>query len=401
MTNRKQSLTSETKTNQVPSRLFSTNEPPYVEALEKLCSQTTTANQCPLANVIESNIPIYNLDVLSYDDANSTNALQDEWHQVLLSGPGVIIFKHVYSDKTLLNRINNTFAAIIRSEVSCGNSGGDHFSSGTNSRIWNSFQKHGLQSPETFVAYYSNPWLALICEAWLGPACRITAQVNIVHPGGKAQICHRDYHLGFQTNEAAARWPKAMHVTSQLLTLQGGIAHSSMPLESGPTRFLPFSQMFEEGFLTYRLPEFQEFFEKHHVSLPLEMGDAVFFNPAIFHAAGENRTTDLHRSANLLQVSSAFGKTMESIDSLALVRACYADLQEKHQREGRSVELSAVVAAVAEGYPFPTNLDMSQPGAHSLAPASEQDVLMQALDEGVGVDECMRRLEERKQNSAP
>ena len=192
-----------------------------------------------------------------------------------------------------------------------------------------------------------------------------------------------------------------MHVTSQLLTLQGSIAHSAMPLESGPTRFLPFSQMFEEGFLTYRLPEFQEFFEKHRVSLPLEMGDAVFFNPAIFHAAGENRTADLHRSANLLQVSSAFGKTMESIDSLALVRACYADLQEKHQREGRSVELNAVVAAVAEGYPFPTNLDMSQPGAHGLAPASEQDVLMQALDEGVGVDECMRRLELRKQNSAP
>ena len=27
----------------------------------------------------------------------------------------------------------------------------------------------------------------------------MTAQINLVHPGGSAQQAHRDYHLGFQT----------------------------------------------------------------------------------------------------------------------------------------------------------------------------------------------------------
>ena len=39
------------------------------------------------------------------------------------------------------------------------------------------------------------------CEAWLGPNYQMTAQVNLVHPGGDFQQAHRDYHLGFQTAE--------------------------------------------------------------------------------------------------------------------------------------------------------------------------------------------------------
>lgn len=34
---------------------------------------------------------------------------------------------------------------------------------------------------------------ALACEAWLGPGYQITAQTNIVKPGGKAQQPHRDF----------------------------------------------------------------------------------------------------------------------------------------------------------------------------------------------------------------
>ena len=40
----------------------------------------------------------------------------------------------------------------------------------------------------------------------------------------------------------------------------------------------------------------------------------MFFNPALFHAAGANHTTDVNRMANLLQVSSAFGRAMEAVD---------------------------------------------------------------------------------------
>jgi ectoine hydroxylase-related dioxygenase (phytanoyl-CoA dioxygenase family) len=54
------------------------------------------------------------------------------------------------------------------------------------------------------------------------------------------------------------------------------------------------------------------------VQLELNKGDVIFFSPAIFHAAGENKSTDIQRLVNLLQVSSAFGRAMESIDRVQL-----------------------------------------------------------------------------------
>jgi ectoine hydroxylase-related dioxygenase (phytanoyl-CoA dioxygenase family) len=231
-----------------------------------------------------------------------------------------------------------------------------------------------------------------VSEAYLGPAYRITTQLNVVKPGGKPQVSHRDYHLGFQTREDVARWPKPMHDASRLLTLQGAVAHSDMPLESGPTRLLPFSQGFEAGFMAYRLEEFDAFFLENYVALPLEKGDAVFFSPALFHAAGENQTKEFERSANLIQVSSAFGKPMESVDPVALVDKAWELIAGKFAREGMSREVEALVAAVAEGYPFPTNLDRRPPAPGGMAPESEQDVLRRGLSEGWGKEKVLEEL---------
>lgn len=386
------------------SRLYSVSQPPSLATLEFFCTQRIQEEAYPLASCIQSNVPIYELSGLSHSAANVTEKLQDEWHHILLSGPGVLVLKDLFSDRALLTRVNEVFSSIIQSELqwSNGSSKGDHFAaSGKNSRIWNSFQKHGKSDPESFVQYYSNPWLALMCAAWLGPAYRITAQVNVVKPGGPAQVSHRDYHLGFQSTEQCAQYPKAIQIASQLLTLQGGVAHCDMPLESGPTRFLPFSQRFEEGFMAYRLPEFQNFFENKYIALPLRMGDAVFFNPAIFHAAGENRTANLERSANLLQVSSAFGKTMETIDSITLVAKCWDSLQAKHRREGMTAEVTAFIAAVGEGYPFPLNLDNRAPAPGGMAPESEQDLLMRGLQRDWNVNEVLDQLKFMREDSLP
>ncbi len=43
--------------------------------------------------------------------------------------------------------------------------------------------------------------------AWLGPGYQVTSQVNVVNPGGQAQVAHRDYHLGFMTEAQAPRTP--------------------------------------------------------------------------------------------------------------------------------------------------------------------------------------------------
>ena len=48
------------------------------------------------------------------------------------------------------------------------------------------------------------------------------------------------------------------------------------------------------------------------------MGDLLFFSPAVMHAAGTNKSSDIYRLANLLQISSAFGRAMETIDRQAM-----------------------------------------------------------------------------------
>jgi ectoine hydroxylase-related dioxygenase (phytanoyl-CoA dioxygenase family) len=305
---------------QAATRLF-TKGAPALEPLVSICSRTTSSVEYPLATSIEKNIPIYRLAPFSELSASQCSSLQDEWHKALYSGPGVFVTTGLVGNKTLIEKVNATYAAIIEQEK--GKTSGDHFAAGNNDRIWNSFSKHALADPVTFAQYYSNPYLSLISKSWLGPGYRVTAQVNNVKPGGSPQEAHRDYHLGFQSTNSCLQYPRATHVASQFLTLQGAVAHTDMPLKTGPTRLLPFSQNFEAGYMAYRLPDFSAYFQDNYVELALSMGDGLFFNPALFHAAGENTSTDKNRLANLLQISSPFGKTMETIKTLPIVERCW------------------------------------------------------------------------------
>jgi ectoine hydroxylase-related dioxygenase (phytanoyl-CoA dioxygenase family) len=153
-----------------------------------------------------------------------------------------------------------------------------------------------------------------------------------------------------------------------------------MPVETGPTLYLPHSQKYPQGYVAYHDPEFTEYFEQHYVQLPLDKGDAAFFSPALFHGAGTNRTRDVARMANLLQVSSAFGRAMETVDTTAICTAVYPVLRRWRSQGAVERLVTNVVAAAAEGYPFPTNLDLDQP-VGSLAPQSQAGLVHQALAE--------------------
>ncbi len=183
-----------------------------------------------------------------------------------------------------------------------------------------------------------------------------------------------------------------MHLLSPVLTLQGAVAHSDMPVESGPTMYLPYSHQYPQGYLAWRRPEFREHFAAHHVQLALRKGDAAFFNPALFHGAGTNVSADVQRSANLLQVSSAFGRAMESVDRVRIARAVYPALLAR-KASGASAEfLANAVAAASEGYPFPTNLDLD-PNVGGLTPLSQTELLTQALDGELGAEEVAEQLD--------
>ncbi|MCB1350621.1 MAG: phytanoyl-CoA dioxygenase, partial [Maritimibacter sp.] len=80
--------------------------------------------------------------------------------------------------------------------------------------------------------------------------------------------------------------------------------------------------------------------------------------------------------ANLLQVSSPMGRAMESVDRVAMVRALYPVLA----RAGLGpADRAAVIAASAEGYSFPTNLD-NDPPVGGLAPETMAAMMARMLD---------------------
>ncbi len=111
------------------------------------------------------------------------------------------------------------------------------------------------------------------------------------------------------------------------------------------------------------------------MQLPLQVGDAAFFNPAVIHGAGTNRSADIRRMANLLQISSAFGRAMESVDRERMCRALYPALQ---AGAAAGVAVEHAIAAAAEGYAFPTNLDRDPP-VDGLAPPTQADLVRSAL----------------------
>lgn len=366
------------------------------DLLEVLTAETEL-DDFPHASRVEQQVLVYDWATLRPDAADPTSRrdVRAELARALSEGPGIVVLAGAF-DAQPLDRATAAFERMVVDQRSKGIAAGDHFAKpGANDRIWNALEKLAVADPAAFVGYYANDALALAAEAWLGPGYQVTSQLNVVNPGGAGQTVHRDYHLGFQSAEVCAAYPAHVHALSQALTLQGAVAHVDMPLESGPTLYLPHSQKYAHGYVAYQQPEFQSYFLEHHVQLPLAAGDAVFFNPALFHAAGSNHTSDVRRMANLLQISSAFGRAMETVDRARVVEAIYPALLAARAAGMPPRDVANVVAATAEGYAFPTNLDRDQP-IDGMSPATQADLVTDALAAGVSQVELHDRLERQQ-----
>jgi ectoine hydroxylase-related dioxygenase (phytanoyl-CoA dioxygenase family) len=371
---------------------------PDLQALLNSCASQAYG---PSASETLHGVPVYDCALLrkrlseTGPHGLSRQDLMGEWIEVFNSGPGILVMRKAWDNLEAIDEATAQFQAMVEAERSTG-SGGDHFAkAGANDRVWNALEKLCIRNPHVFAHYYANDMLALVCEAWLGPAYQVTSQVNCVNPGGAAQMAHRDYHLGFMKPEQAQRYAVPVHHLSPFLTLQGAVAHVDMPLESGPTLYLPHSQKYLPGYLVAGQPEFQVYFDAHHVQLPLRKGDAVFFNPALIHAAGHNRSSGIRRMANLLQVSSAFGRAMETVDRVKMCEALYPTLQAQLAAgQLTPTQAGQAVAACAEGYAFPTNLDRDPP-LGGLAPTSQQAMMLQALTEKWRCEDFVQKLRQQ------
>ncbi len=373
-----------------------------VADLIAITSEPTDVSDYPWAAQVLDGVLLYSAAALrpTMADPVGRRVLQGELVRALTEGPGIVVFTGAFPDTDVVDAVSGAFDDIIDEQRAADGPRGDHFGEpGGNDRIWNALSKLATRAPDRFVDYYANDVIALVSEAWLGPGYQMTSQVNVVNPGGAAQEMHRDYHLGFQDAQMVERFPRPAHAMSAALTLQGAIAHTDMPVESGPTMYLPHSQKYAAGYLAWRLPEFREYAALHHVQIPLFKGDAVFFSPALFHAAGTNTTRTMRRMANLLQVSSAFGRAMESIDREALVLAVYDDLV-KADVDTDARAIANVIAATAEGYAFPTNLDRDVPLGGVPSP-TQATLVHQALAEQWTSAQLAARLAELRISRGP
>ena len=364
------------------------------DLLRALVEQPLGEGPLGFASSVEKGVPLYDCARLTehLEPGEKRDALLVELTGVLLHGSGVFVLKGAYSDTSVIDDVSAVFLRIIADEKKAGG-GADHFAAkGANDRIWNSLEKLCRADPALFALYHANGWTDLAAQAWLGPAYQMTAQVNLVHPGGAAQEAHCDYHLGFMTRDQVSQYPPHVHALSAQLTLQGAIAHCDMPVESGTTKLLPGSQNWPENYLRYRDAEVREIFDKQHVQLPLEKGDMLFFSPGMLHGAGENRTPDIERLANLLQISSAFGIPLEAVDRVAMCKLLYPELKTSGLSEEKC---NWAIAACAEGYPFSTNLD-TDPPIGGLAPPSQQALFRQGLEDSWSVETFSARLDEQE-----
>ena len=187
-----------------------------------------------------------------------------------------------------------------------------------------------------------------------------------------------------------------------------------MPKSTGPTRFTPYSQLFEKGYTAIKDSRYIECVSPQMVQLELKKGDAVFFNPATFHQPGVNVTED-ERVANLLQVSSAFGRSMESCDRLGMTKAVWPVIKRwnKEIAAGKSnkttAQLDALIAATCSDYGYPKIIDMVEVCIPNLslrrfiadlpqrdAPETQAGVVRKGLEDGTDDAAIYERLDKHQ-----
>ena len=95
--------------------------------------------------------------------------------------------------------------------------------------------------------------------------------------------------------------------------------------------------------------------------------------------------------ANLTQIGSAFGRTVETVSRQQMSISIFQALQQRRSAKWSDADIKNVIAACSEGYPFPTNLDRDSP-LKGLAPQSQADFVWKALCDGESVDQLKKTL---------
>jgi hypothetical protein len=84
---------------------------------------------------------------------------------------------------------------------------------------------------------------------------------------------------------------------------------------------------------------------------------------------------------------------METVDRDRMLRAVYPALLERKAAGTAADALGRALAAAAEGYPFPTNLDLDQP-VGGMTPTSQAELAADALASAVPAEDLAGLLDD-------
>lgn len=362
-------------------------EDAHLADLLAVLEQRTDLTHYPHAERVEQEVLVYDSAAVRQVIAAEQGRLdvQAEIARALADGPGIVVFTGAYPDGSaggVLDRTTSAFVAMIDAQRASGVVGGDHFAKpGANDRIWNALEKLAVDHPDVFVDYYANDLIALAATAWLGPAYQVTSQLNVVNPGGEGQTVHRDYHLGFQSSQECGRYPAHVHALSASLTLQGAVAHVDMPVESGPrsTCRTARSTRTATSHTSNRSPRSTS----STTTCSCRCGPVTRCSSIRRCSTPPAPTARATSSAwrTCCRSRRAFGRAMETVDRERVVTAIYPALLAAKTAGMPEADLANAVAASAEGYAFPTNLDRDQP-IDGMSPRTQAEIVTDALASG-------------------
>ena len=366
------------------SRIWLTSEACDIEEFTAEVERRADPAQYPLASMLVSNVPIYNCDAIraAAGDPDSRKALMAEWAWAMREGSGIVVFRKCFDDLDPVDAVTRVFFQIIDEQRRENKASGDHFAKpGANDRVWNALEKLALRDPQAFARYYANDVDrdGLAGLARNGLSDHLAGQLRQSRRRGAVGASRLSHGLSDAPRRSQA-FPLHAHQLSPFLTLQGAVAHCDMPIESGPTLYLPFSQTFAPGYFAYRRPEFAAYFDEHHVQLAARQGRCGVLQsravPRRRPQPDDRRAPHRQSAAGLLAVwtRDGIGRSRPHGEG-AFSRRC----------PPRTISAPAsernVIAASAEGYAFPTNLDRDPP-IGGLAPQSQAQLMAKALAEG-------------------
>ena len=154
-------------------------------------------------------------------------------------------------------------------------------SAGANDRVWNALEKLAVRDPETFVDYYANDVIALVSRGLARARLpgHLAGQRRTPRRPGAGPAPRLPPRLPGERRRSSS-YPTHVHLLSPVLTLQGAVAHSDMPVESGPTMYLPLLPPVRP-----RLPRLAaarssaSTSREHYVQLPLRQGRRRVLQP--------------------------------------------------------------------------------------------------------------------------